>query len=164
MSGPFCQRCGLTVRNAMKHSRYCKERKSSSPPSDGSVPDDEYWPDYVEGTCPRTDALTRSLCNNAPRHQYLMMRAHARALELELRETPNAELSFQKGAKRNESYRARLGSHSDQRETREGFSENGAKQAGHIPPRDGGQRANAPLHLQGGAAAEPCKSESGCST
>ena len=48
-----------------------------------------YDPEYHEGMAPRTDALNRSLCNNAPRHQYLMMRAHARALEIELRKAPN---------------------------------------------------------------------------
>lgn len=41
--------------------------------------------DYVDGMAPRTDATDKGLANRSPRQQYIIMRAHARGLEIELR-------------------------------------------------------------------------------
>lgn len=40
--------------------------------------------EYVYGMAPRTDATDKGLANRSGREQYIIMRAHARALEIEL--------------------------------------------------------------------------------
>ncbi len=40
---------------------------------------------YVAGMAPRVDKLEAFLANKPPRHQYIVMRAYARGLEIELR-------------------------------------------------------------------------------
>ena len=48
--------------------------------------------EYVTGMAPRTDALERTFAHNVPHYrQYHLMLAHARGLEIELRDTTNAE-------------------------------------------------------------------------
>jgi hypothetical protein len=54
----------------------------SSPAPDGSAEDVM----YVVGMAPRVDKLEAFLANKPPRHQYIVMRAYARGLEIELRE------------------------------------------------------------------------------
>jgi len=62
---------------------------SGTCPSDCSAP---HPADYVDGMAPRTDALERSFAGKGPHYrQYHLMLAHARALEIELREAQNAE-------------------------------------------------------------------------
>ena len=48
--------------------------------------------DYVTGMAPRTDATDKGTANLNARHAYIIMRAHARALEIELREAQNKVL------------------------------------------------------------------------
>jgi len=42
--------------------------------------------DYVEGDAPRTDALSSATINKGSTERFFLMRAHARALEIELQE------------------------------------------------------------------------------
>lgn len=41
---------------------------------------------YVEGMAPRVDKLDAFLSGESPRYQYIVMRAYARGLEIDLRE------------------------------------------------------------------------------
>jgi hypothetical protein len=54
----------------------------SSPAPDGSAEDVM----YVEGMAPRVDKLDAFLSGESPRYQYIVMRAYARGLEIDLRE------------------------------------------------------------------------------
>ena len=55
--------------------------------------------EYVTGMAPRTDALERTFAHNVPHfRQYHLMLAHARGLEIELRDTQNADLDRQEEA------------------------------------------------------------------
>lgn len=60
----------------------------SSPAPDGSA---HHPAEYVYGMAPRTDATDKGLANRNAREQYIIMRAHARALEIELQEALERE-------------------------------------------------------------------------
>lgn len=47
--------------------------------------------EYVPGMAPRTDAADQGTANLNPRHAYIIMRAHARAMEVELIEMEQRE-------------------------------------------------------------------------
>jgi len=75
--------------------RWEQDRDNTSPAC--AACSDAHPAEYIYGMATRTDATDKGLANRNPHEQYIIMRAHARAVEIELAEFyDDARAEFQK--------------------------------------------------------------------